>query len=876
MTTPAWLQALDDMQPTDRVKALRTDYFRARPQICAERPRWVTDAHRQLNLSVDELIASRRRITPLEKAQVYAALLFERKPIVHHASAIGHDGKPFETSGWLSRFAGSTTSHYKGVLVYPELFGLALWPELWSIHRRKANPYHLSAEDRKTLDLEVFPYWVDRSILELTRRRHYPNEILSQGFTPTMLLQFLSLFATAAPNCVSHTIPDFRRAVCEGLGAIAADARERGRVAKTEEQRDFYEAMAVVLAGVIRYSERLAAEARKMAAAEPEGSGRRIELEELAEIHARVPREPARTFREGLTTVWMCWTALHQESANAALSLGRLDQLLYPLYAADLAAGRLTVARAVELVSCLWLKIGDHVPAVPKAGEELFGGTGSNQAITLGGVDRDGNDAVNELSYVMLRSTEHLRLRDPNLNARVHPKNPPLWLQRVCRANAETRATPALHNDEAVIAMLRERGTATPDAFDYGVVGCVEPVSAGRSYTFSGAIQVNLAAVLELALFQGTHRSVGQGRLLSLPTRDPAKLKTFGELRDEFLTQLRWMADTTTRLNDQLETMHRDAYPLPLLSALFEGPMDKGRDLTAGSARYDAAGVTIIGFADVADSLSALEKHVFGPQATVPWETLRGALAANWEGHEALRRLLLNPEKTPKYGRDDGSGGDRMAAWLLATLDEAFCWRETKEGRRVPRPTVRGGFYRVGYWTMTNHAAFGRLMKATPDGRAAEAPFASGITPVSAAAKDLPATIAATAALESARYVSNGMALNLKFPAIPVTDNVALGHFVAYVKRYFERQGTAASPRPGGMEVQFNLYDQAQLLVAAKGAPGADQMLVRVSGYTAYFKDLNPKMQQEIIERTMYDLATGQVVAGLRFDLAPDPTSGAK
>jgi len=866
---------LDGLEATARVKALRAEYFRARPQICAERAKLVTEAHAVAGLFDRDWLKT--PLTPRDKAEVYARVLATRQAIVHHERAIGADGQPFPTSPQRSLFAGSTTSRYKGVLIYPELLGLALWPELWSMHRRPHNPYHLTDEDRRTLNDEVFPRWVDRTVLELTRRGCYPDEVQAPGYTPTGLLQYLSLYATAAPNCVSHTIPCFQRAVYEGLARVRADAHERSQRAADERARDFYAAVETVLWGVIQYSRNLAQSARALAAQEKDPSRRR-ELEDLAAIHARVPEQAATTFREGLTTVWVCWTALHQENANAALSLGRLDQLLWPLYAADLAAGRTTPEQAVELVACLWLKIGDHVPAVPKGGEDLFGGTGSNQAITLGGVDREGKDAVNELSCVMLRATEQLGLRDPNVNARYHPDvSSPAWLRRICRANVRTRATPALHNDRAVVAVLEERNTPKPadaadaaaDARDYGIVGCVEPVSVGRSYTFSGAIQINLATVLELTLFRGRHRSLGGGRVVSLETEDPGKLATFAQFQDEFRKQLAWMAEITTTLNDQLEAVNAQAYPVPLLSALFEGPLERGRDLTCGSARYNAAGVTVIGLADVADALSAIEEHVFRTRQ-VPWTTLEPALRANWkDGFEPVRALLANPGKTPKYGRDEpwpprsgdqGRPGEANARWLLAELDAAF----------RGRTTYRGGFYRVGYWTMTNHAGYGRLTHATPEGRRARASFASGITPASSAARGLAETIAATASLPVA-HVSNGMALNLKFPSFPDDGSAAseaqLDSLVSRVLAYFD-------PRPdnalGGMEVQFNLHDQKILQNIAAGAlptSAADELLVRVSGYTAYFKDLNEQMKQEIIDRTMYDLATGEVVAGLRFEL---------
>ena len=319
------------------------------------------------------------------------------------------------------------------------------------------------------------------------------------------LLERLVFFLASKPECISHTIPDFTRAIGQGLRHLIDEAGGRGRAVEPDK-KEFYEAIAEALEGIIAYSKRLAAEAEAMAAKERDSTTRQ-ELLDIAAIHRHVPEFPARTFREGLTAMWVCWTATHLENPNVGLSLGRLDQVLHDLYRQDIKKGSLDIPGAVELLCCLWLKIGDHVPAMPDAGEQLFGGTGSNQAITIGGVDVEGRDAVNDLTYVMLRATELMMLRDPNLNARYFPGiNSRAYLRRLCEANINTGATPALHNDAAVIRALTSKGETLRQARDYGVIGCVEPGSNGRSYGHSGAILMNLASVLDLTLYNGRHR----------------------------------------------------------------------------------------------------------------------------------------------------------------------------------------------------------------------------------------------------------------------------------------------------------------------------------------------------------------------------------
>lgn len=822
--------SLDACYLTQRVEQLRTAYFRACPEVCIERPQLVTRFHQELGLF------NQKRIGILDKARVYRRVLETREPIIWHTEAKDKNGQRFTFQG-DSLFAGSTTTRFKGVVLYPEFLGLALWPELHTLPYRAANPYMISPEQARILNEEAFPPWLDRSILEWARAEATKSDS-PPDFT---LYQQLVFFLASKPNTISHTIPDFSRALKEGLRAVIDDAHARGQRATEAAKREFYAAIGEVLEGIIGYSRRLAEEAETMARREADRR-RREELETFARIHRHVPEYPARNFREGLTTLWICWVALHLENSNNALSLGRLDQLLYPLYRQDIDSSALSVQDAVELCCLFWLKIGDHVPTVPEAGEQLFGGTGSNQAITIGGVDTEGRDAVNDLSYVMLRAIELMRLRDPNLNARYMPGvNPPEYLRRLCQANIRTGATPALHNDEAVIEALTAHGDSLEHARDYGIVGCVEPCSVGRHYGHTAAVLLNLTAVLELTLFNGRHRHTGLDRLISIETGDPSSFRTFEDFRQAFARQLKWMAELTVKLNNALGRAHQHCYPTPILSALFEGPMDKGKDVIEGGAVINSSGIAIIGLADTADSLTALQRVIFEEKA-LPLADLLGLLQRDFEGAEALRLRLINPDKTPKWGNEDATA-DGNVAWLIRQLDSEY----------APRENYRGGHYRVGYWTMTNHAGYGRLIGALPNGRKAHQNLTSGFTPVSGVTPYLTPALNSVAAMP-ARCLSSGVAFNLKFtPEAPPDDAEMLDNFAAAVAGYF----AAKDDTPGGMEIQFNVTRREDFLDAMEHPEKYPQLLVRVSGYTAYFKDLNPQMQREILERTEYELSTG-------------------
>ncbi|MBM3237883.1 hypothetical protein FJZ31_16465 [Candidatus Poribacteria bacterium] len=848
--------SLTDYNLTPRVSSLRNMYFRAMPEICVERPRLIN------RFSLENGLFNQEHISILDKARMYRYVLENRTPIVHHNKGYEKqkgNGKKREPKSFKfeddNLFAGSTTSKFKGVPLYPDLtIPLLMWPELWTISKRESNSFQITKFEVEELNYDIFPHWMENNVLEIARKRCFEENLKKFGrekYAPELkLFERLVFFTPGKAGCISHTIPDLSRAINLGLRGIIDEAKEKEAETSEPSQKEFYKAISEVLEGVINYSRNLAAETERIAKKEKNPT-RKKELLDIAEIYRRVPEFPARTFREGLTTLWTCWVALHVENCNFAISTGRMDQFLYELYRQDIENGTIAIQDAIELLCCLWLKIGDHVPATPDATEQLFGGTGSNQAITIGGVDKDGNDAVNDLTYVILRAIELMKLRDPNPNARYYPGvNSKDYLKQLCRVNINTGAIPAIHNDKAVIQALTSKGETLEQARDYGIIGCVEPESSGRSYGFPAAILLNLTSALELTLFNGRHRHTGMDLLISKETGNPTTFTTFDEFKAAFETQTRWLIEQTTKLNNILGKVYQDFQPTPILSALFEGPMETGKDLIQGGATINYSGATIIGLADVADSLSAIQKVVF--EEGMPFTDFLDAIGKNFEGYEALQKRLMNPDKTPKYGNEDPAA-DANVSWLVELLDKAF-------GEKM---NYRGGHYRVGYWTMTNHAGFGRLMKATPNGRKAGENFTSGITSVSGVTPYLTKALNSVAGLP-ARCLSSGVALNLKFTPEDGDQEKMLDNFVASVEGYFDDDG---GKRDGGMEIQFNITNHETFADAVVHPKQYPELLVRVSGYTAYFKDLNPQMQKEIIDRTEYRLSTGKMIPYEPFPL---------
>ncbi|MEW5949408.1 MAG: pyruvate formate lyase family protein [Thermodesulfobacteriota bacterium] len=785
-----------------RLKRLRELHFATRPEICIELPRNITHYMKQ----VDNLADS----PELRAGKLYKYVMKNKRPVIADENLL----------------AGTTTARTIGVVLYPDFMALSIWPELETVSRRKKNPFGITRAEIDELNFDIFPYWPDRTIQEVARKDN-GNPLCQR------IMERIVFYIATKVYCISHTVPNYAMVVERGLLDIIREAGERenalGNSAEDRAKKEFYQAVQLSLSGIISYAANLSREAERLAAKEKDNK-RRQELLEMAEVCKRVPAERPKTFREALNAVWICKIALHQENANVALSLGRLDQVLYPFYAEDIKRG-MTPAEAVELVGCFWLKIADHVPLSPETGEELFGGSGSNQAVTLGGVDMKGEDAVNDLTYVMLKATELLRLRDPNVNARYHPEvNKKEYLDRLCEVNINTGATPCFHNDASAIETLTGQGVSLEHARDYSSVGCVEPSSSGRTYGHTGCILMNLTSALEMALWGGKHR-LTEDEQIGPKTKPAVAMASFAEFKKALETQLGWLIDQVVTLNNNLGRAHQEIHPTPMLSALMEGCMQKGKDVIYGGATYNSSGAAMIGLADVVDSVTAIQEFVFDKKKFTMSEMIT-AMNADWSG--PYKKLQAMVKASPdKFGTDSEMAGAN-ADWLIGFLHETF----------QSKANYRGGRYTVGYWTMTNHAGFGALTGALPNGRIKSEPFASGITPVSGSAPVLTSCLNFVARLDHTK-IADGHALNLKYTPSTTT----LSRFADTIEAFFKM---------GGLQVQFNIIDRKTLEDARKYPEKYPDLFVRVSGYTAYFRDLNPHMQQEIITRAEYDLATGE------------------
>lgn len=801
--------SLDNFPRLQRMLEL---HFNIKPQICAERPKLLTDWFKKNGFEKDT--EGRSWHSGLRQAYAFKHLMENREAIIAHDELI----------------AGTSTSKVPtGVIIYPDAQGTMIWGELLSVEKRVLNPYKISPEDVQTLHHDVFPFWIKRNFREAVRTK-YKNPLCQR-----IDERFIAYFVWKSVG-ISHTIPDFNTLLKKGTGGMIADIRARlDQGGLDDDQIKTLEAMIITLEGVNAYAGNLSLEAARLAALEKDAA-RKGELERLAAICGRIPVQPPRSLDEAVNLLWIMWVSLHMENTNTGLSLGRLDQLLQSYFEKDME--KLPTARersdyirkAIELVGCFFMRGTDHLPLVPDIGNYLFGGSSSDQAITLGGVTPEGKDAVNDMTYIFLKATEMLCIRDPNVNARFHPGvNSDAYLKRLCEVNFITAATPSMHNDKAVFDSLKKFGYPPEDMRDWSATGCVEPTLSGKHMGHTGSILMNMVAALEMALNNGRHPLMKWDLGPKTGNPENGDFKSFEDFFQAYMTQQKFLIDEAVTLNNWLAEIHAEYRPTPLLSAMIEGAVEKGRDVTRGGARYNSSGSSNIGLADVTDSLLVIKKLIFD-EKKITFAELKKAIDNNFADHPALHALVKN--KVALFG----SGNEEALAMAKRVAKEIHaCWSS--------HTNYRGGPYTAGFWSMSQHVAYGSLSGALPSGKLTGKAFTPGLTPHPSASPDFLNNIRDVAHLEP-QHMDNNIAFNVKLiPSAHDSREKTVDHMHAYAKTYFEQ---------GGMQMQFNVVNSDVLKDAMANPDNYRNLLVRISGYNAYFVTLNKEMQIELIERAQY------------------------
>ncbi len=761
---------------------------------------------------------------------------------------------------------GNFTSKRVGAQVWEEHFGVLLVLLLHQLDRQKPVPFRCSWEDRLAFYTDIFPFWLRHSVLSRVNPTA-KDLLLTLARCAEMNVGFNNNVAS-----IAHFIVNSERLLRLGTVGILEEIR-RAQTEHPEKGQDFYQGAIIALEALESFGQRYAHHLARLAASEPDPV-RREELESMAIACGHVPRFPARTFHEALQSMLFLQIALCLESYENAVSLGRLDQILQPYFERDRAAGRIDYEQAKELLALFILKLDEAV--LVSDGDSflrisrLFETQSTDQTVTAGGMGRDGRDATNDVTYMLLDICE-LQPLAANMTARIHRGSPPEYLQRIAEVYLTGAPMPALYNDHVYVDTLqRHYTTPVEDARNYAIVGCVEPNASDDHFGNTDCANLNLALPFLQALRGdetdlwrfgtvdqleklGTRfveyacsgdgprarqvaRVYGKARERFLRWRHPVAYDppaSMDELLERFQVRLDRLASSVLADHQRIERILCQGFATPLASSLSPRCVQRGEDLHEGGARHNSSGIQAVGVTDVADSLHALDEVVFRKREFTLDEVL-DALDHDFQG-ERHARVHAALSAVPKFGDDSSAEPQRWMNRVLAMYLAAL--------RSVPG-CPRGGIYSAGYYALNVNIVYGHNTPALPSGRRRGVPLANSLTPHDGMAQaDLLSSLNSVAGLDYVSHAPNGTTVTFTLDAALFQGAEGVKNLAAVFKTFFEK---------GGMQFQPNVLDRETLLDAYHHPERHPYLLVRVAGYCSYFNDLSDDLKQVIINRTCY------------------------
>ncbi len=777
---------------TDRVSRLRQESLDAVNRLSHERARLVTEFYRDL-LPEEEPV-------PVQRAMCLTYILENKQLYIGDGELIVGERGPAP----------------KATPTYPEI-SLHSLNDLDILHNRPKVSFEVSEETRNIYESEVIPFWQGR-----TNR----DRIMTRMGRPWLDAYEAGIFTEfQEQRAPGHTVMG-KRAWESGMLAMikACDQGLKTRDAMDSSGRNQLRAMKIAGQAIIDFAMRHAIALQELAAKERD-SVRKRELEQMAAICHRVPANPPQTLHEALQYYWFIHLGVITElNPWDSFNPGRLDQHLQPFFEKEVEGGLLDLEQARELLHCFWIKFNNH-PAPPKMGVTAQESNTYTDfcLINVGGVTEKGQDAVNDMSYLILEVISEMRLLQPSSMVQVSKKNPDMLIYKALDIIKTGFGQPSLFNTDAIIQELLRQGKSIEDARNGGASGCVETGAFGtEAYVLTGYF--NLPKILEVTLCNGYDPRTG--RHIGLQTGDPLSFDSFDDLMDAYANQLRYFARIKMNGNDRIQAIYATGLPAPFLSLLIEDCLDRATDYNAGGARYNTSYIQGVGLGSITDSLTAIRYHVFD-QKTTSMKGMLEALKSNFEGYDELRETLVF--NTPKYGNDE-EYADVQAERIFNIYFTAI------DGK----PCYHGGEYRINLLPTTCHIYFGSVTGALPDGRLVGKPLSEGISPVQGVDVKGP-----TAVLKSAARIDHvktgGTLLNQKLTPSFFDDSESYAKLSALIRTYF---------RMDGHHIQFNVVSAKTLRDAQQHPERYRDLIVRVAGYSDYFNHLGEDLQEEIICRT--------------------------
>ena len=780
----------------ERIKILRNQTLNSKPSINLERARLITEFYKS---------GKPERVSiPVARALAFKHLLENKELCVNERELIvGERGpEPAATS------------------TYPEICTHSI-QDFEILDTREKISFKVDDETKRIQEKEIIPFWQGRSMRD--RIFNTMDQEWKDAYETGIFTEFME---QRAPG---HTVlddkiykkgfKDFRTDIRDSL-----DALDFYNDKSALEKREELNAMEIAVDALIMFAKRYSNYLTELAYKEKDPE-RKSELEILSGICNLVPENAPNTFWEALQYYWFVHIGVITElNTWDSFNPGRLDQHLFPFYKRDIESGLLTKEKAKELLESFWVKFHNQ-PAPPKVGVTAQESNTYTDfcLINLGGLTPDGEDGVNELTYLILNVVEEMRILQPSTMVQVSKKNPDQFLRRTLKITKTGFGQPSIFNTDAIIQEMLRIGKSLVDVRNGGASGCVETGAFGKeSYILTGYF--NIPKVLEITLNNGLDIRIDKA--IGIVSSNSVNFNNYNDLMDTFTKQMNHFIDIKIKGNLIFERLWAKYLPSPFLSILVDDCILTGKDYNEGGARYNSSYIQGVGIGTITDSLSSIKYNVFDKKRFTLNE-LMVAMKNNFTGYDKIRKVVW--DETPKYGNDDDYADE-----ILREVFEIYF--RAIDGR----PNTKGGHYRINLLPTTCHIYFGSVIGATPDGRLAKKPLSEGISPVQGADRKGP-----TAVLKSAAKIDHlrtgGTLLNQKFTPQIFEDEAGIESVLHLIRAYFKMDGH---------HIQFNVVDADTLRKAQKEPENYRDLIVRVAGYSDYFVNLGLDLQEEIIHRT--------------------------
>lgn len=784
----------------ERGQRLRSRVISARPYLCIERARFVTQSYRETE---HEHILTRR-------AKAFESIMRNMSVyILDDELIVGHQA-----------------SRQRSAPLYPEFAVEWIRDEIDLFETRPQDRFIVPGEVKREFLDDIYPFWKGRTLSDRVHS-YITEEIRLQRFVANVFN-----ISGHEDNGLGHVALDYRKVLGGGLRGIIADIEtrlSRLELWRPEDYRKmlFYESCMSMCESAIAFANRYGMKAWDMAKDEKDAV-RKQELIGISEICKRVPEHPARTFHEALQSFWFLQLLPQIYDNGVSISPGRFDQYMYPYYVADIEKGLLTREKEQELLESMWVKLTEPIKIYRAADAAFHAGYPMGQNLCVGGVGPDGIDATTDLSYRCLEAHSHMLLMQPNFTARLHLRTPNEFLLKVCEAIRLGNGMPQITNDEVVVLALTGIGISLREARDYVPIGCVETAPPNVWGRLNGGY-LNLAKIVELALNNGKCRVSGEQ--VGPETGDPRQFASFNQVLDAFKAQMEYTMEHHVTWDNLIDRAHAEFMPTPFTSIMVGDCIEKGRDVTEGGARYNYTAPYGVGIANAGNALFAVKKMVYEDKA-VSMDELIEALDTDFKDREDLRQLLIN--KVPKYGND-------IPEVDLLAKKVADIFLDAMQGYE----TYRGGPFVGSFIPVASYVALGMTTGATPDGRKAGEPLADGISPSNGTDHEGPTAVFKSVCTLDHRRIPNGVIFNQKISPEVIASAEGLQKFSELIRSYVQL---------GGCHVQFNIVTADTLREAQKEPEKHRGLVVRVAGYSAFFNEVHRDVQDSIITRTEQNL----------------------